>query len=218
MYRDFAYPDFLFLLSSMRWTLILAAIAFVGGSILGLMLAFMRVSQWSVLRNIAAVYIRINQGVPLLMQLFMVFFGLSVVGIQVSAMVAAAICFIMNASAFLGETWRGCIQAVPKGQVEAASALGLGSLDIKRFIILPQAGRIALGPTIACLVYVIKGTSLSSLIGFVELTRAGQIINNNTTSPFVVFGIVALLYLAVCWPLSRYSAHLERVMSRGYQR
>lgn len=214
MYRDFGSGEVIFILLAMRWTLLLALIAFAGGSVLGLILALMRSSESPLLRGIAATYIRVNQGTPLLMQLFLVFFGLSMLGLELGAMTAAAICFIMNAAAFLGETWRGCIQAVPRGQVEGASALGLGFFHVQRYIVLPQAARIALAPTVGCLVYIVKGTSLASMIGFVEMTRAAHIVNNATSTPFVVFGIVGLLYFSLCWPLSLLSGYLERRFAR----
>ena len=104
--------------------------------------------------------------------------------------------------AFLGEIWRGCIQAIPRGQWEAATALGLRHLPRMRYVILPQAGKIAIAPTVGFLVQLVKSTSLASIIGFVELTRAGQIINNVTFRPFLVFGLVAAIYFVLCWPLS----------------
>ncbi|WP_414476453.1 amino acid ABC transporter permease [Microvirga sp. M2] len=213
MYREFDLHEVSFILFALRWTLLLTAVAFCGGAVLGLAIAFMRLSRVRIIRAIALIYIRVNQGVPLLTQLFLVFFGISMLGLEVSAFTAAAICFVLNASAFLGETWRGCIQSIPQGQVEAGYALGLGKIDINRFVVIPQAARIASGPTVGCLVYIVKGTSLSSLIGFVELTRAGQIVNNATMAPFMVFGIVGGLYFLLCWPLSLLAGRLERASS-----
>jgi polar amino acid transport system permease protein len=116
----------------------------------------------------------------------------------------------LNAAAFLGEIRRGCIQAIPTGQWEAATALGLRHLARMRYVILPQAGKIAIAPTVGFLVLLVKSTSLASIIGFVELTRAGQIINNVTFRPFLVFGLVAIVYFVLCWPLSRLSQMLEQ--------
>ena len=92
----------------------------------------------------------------------------------------------------------------------AAVALGLGYFSRTFEIVLPQAVRIAIPPTIGYLVQLIKGTSLAAIIGFVEVTRAGQIINNMTFTPFAIFGLIGAIYFIICWPLSLYSSYLER--------
>lgn len=214
MYREFGISEAIYILLAVRWTVLLALIAFCGGAIFGLIIALMRASGSRAMRFVAAVYVRINQGTPLLIQLFLVFFGLSMLGLELSAMTAAAICLIMNAAAFLGETWRGCIQAIGRGQIEAASAIGLGYFDTQRYVVLPQAARIAMAPTVSCLVYSLKSTSLASLIGFVELTRAASIVNNSTSSPFLIFGLISVIYFLLCWPLSRLSTRLEKRFAR----
>ncbi|WP_085940666.1 amino acid ABC transporter permease [Azospirillum sp. B506] len=209
MIRAFGYNEFLFLLSAVQWTLLLSVIAFIGGGIVGLVVALGRTSDVKPLRWLSTGYIQIFQGTPLLMQLFLVFFGATVIGIDMSPWVAAAVGLTLNTSAFLGEIWRGCIQSVPRGQWEAASSLGLRYPGLMRYVILPQAVKVAVPPTVGYLVQVIKGTSLAAIIGFVELTRAGQIVNNATFQPFLVFGIVAAIYFALCWPLSLLSQRLE---------
>lgn len=209
MIRAFGYNEFLFLLSAVQWTLLLSVIAFIGGGIVGLFVALGRTSDVKPLRLLATGYIQVFQGTPLLMQLFLVFFGATVIGIDMSSWVAAAVGLTLNTSAFLGEIWRGCIQSVPRGQWEAASALGLRYPGLMRYVILPQAVKVAVPPTVGYLVQVIKGTSLAAIIGFVELTRAGQIVNNATFQPFLVFSIVAAIYFALCWPLSLLSQRLE---------
>jgi polar amino acid transport system permease protein len=209
MIRAFGYNEFLFLLSAVQWTLMLSVIAFIGGGIVGLFVALGRTSDVKPLRLLATGYIQVFQGTPLLMQLFLVFFGATVIGIDMSPWVAAAVGLTLNTSAFLGEIWRGCIQSVPRGQWEAASSLGLRYPGLMRYVILPQAVKVAVPPTVGYLVQVIKGTSLAAIIGFVELTRAGQIVNNATFQPFLVFSIVAAIYFALCWPLSLLSQRLE---------
>lgn len=210
MIRPFTSAELVFLLLAVRWTLLLSLIAFIGGAIGGLAIALARTSPWGWLRGSAIAYIQLFQGTPLLMQLFLVFFGLPLVGASVDPLLAAAFGLTLNASAFLGEIWRGCIQAVPKGQWEASTALGLHYVMRLRLVILPQAARIGVAPTVGFLVMLVKSTSLASIIGFVELTRAGQIVNNATFQPFLVFGIVAGLYVLMCWPLSLYARRLER--------
>jgi polar amino acid transport system permease protein len=185
-------------------------VAFTGGALGGLMIALARVSTVAPLRYAALGFIRLFQGTPLLMQLFLVFFGLNIFGVGINPWLAAAIALTLHASAFLGEIWRGCIQAVPSGQTEASWALGLRYFDRMKSVVLPQAARIAVAPTVGFLVQLIKGTSLASIIGFVEMTRAGQIINNATFDPFTVFGIVAALYFILCWPLSIFARRMER--------
>jgi polar amino acid transport system permease protein len=209
MNRIFSSNDLIFILLATRWTVLLSLIAFAGGACLGLLVALGRVSERSPVRFASASFIRLFQNTPLLMQLFLVYFGVSIIGLNIDPLAAAALGLILNAAAFLGEIWRGCIQAIPSGQDEAGRALGLRSRHRMRLIILPQAFRIAIAPTVGFMVQIIKNTSLASIIGFTELTRSGQIINNATFRPFLIFGIVATLYFAQCWPLSYWSRKLE---------
>ena len=210
MMRAFGPQEALFIVLAVRWTLLLSLIAFVGGGIGGLIVALARTAPQAWVRTVAGGYIQVFQGTPLLMQLFLVFFGANLFGGGVNPLVAAAIALTMNAAAFLGEIWRGCIQAVPPGQWEAATAIGLRRLGCLRYVVLPQASKIAIAPTVGFLVLLLKSTSLASIVGFVEITRAGQIINNVTFRPFAVFGLVAAVYFLLCWPLSLLSQRLER--------
>ncbi|WP_418304169.1 amino acid ABC transporter permease [Paracoccus indicus] len=216
--REFTSAELLFIVGAIRWTLILSAIAFLGGAIGGLGIALARTSQGRALRRVAAGFIQVFQGTPLLMQLFLVYFGLAVVGLPINPLLAAAVALTLHASAYLGEIWRGAIQAVPQGQSEAATALALSYSDRMRHVVLPQAMRLAVAPTVGFLVQLIKGTSLASIIGFTELTRAGQIINNATFKPFLVFGTVAALYFMLCWPLSLLARRMETRMRRAITR
>jgi polar amino acid transport system permease protein len=211
MSRDFELPEFLFLLGALRWTLALSAVAFMGGLVGGFAVALLRVARWRALRIVAASYIGVLQGTPVLMQLFLVYYGIAVLfGVRIDAWPAVALAFTLYASAFLGEIWRGAIIAVPAAQWEAGTALALSRWAIMRRVILPQALRIAIPPTVGFLVQLIKGTSVASIIGFVELARAGQLIVNVTFQPMIVYPIVAALYFAVCWPLSLLAGRLER--------
>jgi polar amino acid transport system permease protein len=216
--RTFGFSDFLFILEAARWTLALSLIAFVGGAIGGLAVALARTGDNAFARAAATVFVQVFQGTPLLLQLFLIFFGFPVLGIDVNPWVAAGLALVLNTSAFLGEIWRGCIQAIPHGQREAADALGLHYVARMRDVILPQAFRIALPPTVGYMVQVIKGTSLAAIIGFTEVTRAGQIINNATFQPLPVFGLVAAIYFALCWPLSLLAARMERRQARALAR
>jgi polar amino acid transport system permease protein len=210
MSRDFELPELIYLITALRWTLALSAVAFVGGFVAGFAVALLRVSRIAPLRWLAAGFIGVVQGTPVLMQLFLAFYGLAVLfGVRMDPWPAVALAFTLYASAFLGEIWRGAIQAVPATQWEAASALALRRWQALRLIILPQALRIAIPPTVGFLIQLIKGTSVASIIGFVELTRAGQLIVNVTFQPMTVYPIVAALYFAVCWPLSLLARRLE---------
>jgi polar amino acid transport system permease protein len=208
--REFSATDFWFLVLTARWTVLLALIAFVGGGVVGLGIAILRVARGRALRAVTTMYIRLFQGTPLLMQLYLVYFGATFLGIRADAWTSAALGLTLYSSAFLGEIWRGCIQAIPRGQWEASDALALGYLRQLRFVILPQALRIAIPPTVGFLVQILKGTSLASIIGFTELTRAAQVVNNATFRPFLVYATVTLLYFLLCWPLSWWSQRLER--------
>ncbi|PAU96539.1 amino acid ABC transporter permease [Paracoccus salipaludis] len=198
-----------FLGQGLMWTLALTAIGFTGGILFGFLVALARVSPIRWISALAAGWIALFQGTPLLMQLFVVYFGLPLLGLAPPAWGAVAVALTAHASAFLGEIWRGAIQAVPKGQSEAAHALGLDYRARMRDVILPQAMRLSLPATIGFLVQLLKGTSLAAIVGFIELTRAGQIVSNQTFRPLLVFGIVGLVYFALCWPLSLWGRRIE---------
>ena len=185
---QFSFWDILSnLLIATQWTIVLSLIAFFCGGIVGLILLFMRTSRIAPLEWFTKIYIEFFQGTPLLMQLFLFFFG----------------------SAFLTEIWRGCVESIPKGQWEASSSLALSYIEQMRYVILPQASRIAIAPTVGFSVQVIKGTALASIIGFVELTKAGTMLNNATFRPFLVYSLVALIYFCLCFPLSWWAIKIE---------
>lgn len=208
--RALASSDLVYILLAVRWTLLLSFVAFLGGALGGVLVALARAGEIKSLRVAAAGYIKLFQGTPLLMQLFLAFFAPGLFGWSVDPWTAAALGLSLHASAFLGEIWRGAIEVVPRGQWEAATALGLRYGPKMALIVAPQALRVAIPPTIGFLVQLIKGTSLASIIGFVELTRAAQVINNATFRPFTIFGVVALVYYVICRPLSAYSRRMER--------
>ncbi len=214
---DFSLWDiFRNLLLAARWTVGLSLVAFIGGGLVGLALLLARLAQLPGAQRGVAGYVQLFQGTPLLMQLFLAYFGLGLLGINVSAWVAASLALTLYTSAFLTEIWRGCVNAIPKGQWEAADSLALNFAEKMRYVIGPQALRIAIPPTVGFLVQVIKGTALASVIGFIELTKAGTMITNATFRPFTVYACVALLYFALCWPVSAASRQLERSFKHGH--
>ncbi|GAB2900890.1 amino acid ABC transporter permease [Paralcaligenes sp. KSB-10] len=198
------------LLMSLPWTLILSAIAFIGGGALGLLLLVLRVMKPKSLGRVIVWYVQLFQGTPLLMQLFLTYFGMALFGMPTTPLFAATLCLILYASAYLTETWHGCVVSIPVGQWEASASLALTFHEQLRHVIVPQALRLSIAPTVGLLVQIIKNTALASVIGFVELTRTGQIITNVTYKPFFVYGVVALLYFAICFPCSLYARRLER--------
>lgn len=213
------------LLLAARWTVVLSLVAFIGGGIVGMLLLVGRLSATRavpgaqkaalITRRALDGYVLLFQGTPLLMQLFLAYFGLALFGINVPAWVAAAVALTLYTSAYLAEIWRGCVDAIPKGQWEAAQSLALNFGEQLKYIVLPQAVRIAVPPTVGFLVQVIKGTALASVIGFIELTKAGTMITNATFKPFVVYSCVALMYFALCFPVSLYARKLERKARNG---
>ena len=183
----------LFLLRGFGWTIVLSLLAFVGGGALGFVLALTRVYATRPLRTLATLYIKLIQGTPLLILLFLTYFGLPALGLVVEPLLAAAMGLSIYVSAYLGEIWRGSLEAVPRTQEEAAACLALNWHQRLIHVILPQAVKIATPPT----------------VGFIELVRAGQMINNATFRPFIVFVLIAALYFALCYPLSAWSRRLE---------
>ena len=215
--QEFGSTQAFFIIKAAQWTLLLSLVAFVGGAVLGLGVALCRTARSRALRRVSGVYVTLIQGTPILVILFLSYFGLSILGYDTSAFVAASLSMIIYASAFLGEIWRGCIEAVPKTQWEAADCVGLNRFQQYAHVILPQALRICLPPTVGFLVQIVKNTSLASIIGFVEVTRAGQLVNNATFQPFQVFLVVGLVYFVLCCPLSEASRYFERKLNAAHQ-
>jgi polar amino acid transport system permease protein len=211
MGRSFGLAEFLYLLKAIPWTLLLSLGALLGGGIVGILIAILRIVPLRALRWLAIGYIELFQGTPVLMQLFVVYYGLAVLfDIQVAAWPAVLLAFTLYSGAFLGEIWRGSIQAIPRPQWEAAECLSLGFTKQLWYVILPQAARISIPPTVGFTVQLIKSTSIAAIIGFVELTRAGQLMTNTTFKPMIIYPIVAALYFLLCWPLSLLAQALER--------
>ena len=198
------------LLLAGRWTIALSLIAFVGGGLVGMALLIARLGGGKVVKRLVAGYVQLFQGTPLLMQLFLSYFGLALLGIDTSPWTSAALALTLYASAYLTDIWRGCVEAVPKGQWEASGSLALSFSEQLRHVVLPQAAKLALGPTVGFLVQVVKGTALASVIGFIELTKAGSMISNATFKPFLVYACVALMYFVLCFPISLYAHSIER--------
>lgn len=204
-----AWDIFRNLLLAGRWTAALTLTAFVGGGIVGLLVLFARTSHAKPLVLLTKGFIELFQGTPLLMQMFLMFFGIALFGIDVPAWLAAGTALTLWSAAYLAEIWRGCVEAIPKGQWEASASLAMSYGEQMRHVILPQAIRIAIPPTVGFSVQIVKGTAIASIIGFVELTKAGTMLTNATFRPFLVYSLVALMFFILCWPLSLWARYLE---------
>jgi polar amino acid transport system permease protein len=209
MIRELSWLDLAYLVLAMRWTILLTLLALFGGGIIGLLVAASGASRRGAWRYLAKAYVSLVQGIPLLAWLFIFYFGLSILGYNLPPWIAATIGFSVYAGAFLGEIWRGALISIPKTQWEAALAIGMTYVEQLRHIIIPQATRVAIAPTVGFIVQLVKNTSLAAVIGFVELTREGQLTTASTFQPFAVYMIVAALYFCLCYPLTRYSRTLE---------
>jgi polar amino acid transport system permease protein len=205
----FTIAHFEFLLRGAMWTVILSAVGFLGGGVLALLTALCRVSSIRPVRVASGIVVQLVQGTPLLVILFLTYFGLPAIGVTIPPLLAAAASLAVYIGAYLGETWRAAIEAVPRAQWEAAECLALTKVQRLTRVVLPQAVHIATPPTIGFMVQIIKSTSLASAIGFIELARSGQIINNSVLQPFLIFTLIAVIYFAICYPLSRWSRRLE---------
>ncbi|KLK92440.1 amino acid ABC transporter permease [Microvirga vignae] len=191
------------------WTIGLSLIGLLGGGIAGFIIALCRISPNRIVRLLSAGYVQLIQGTPLLVIMFLTYFGLPTLGVTVSPLTAASASLTIYVGAYLGEIWRGSIESVPRPQWEAAEGLALSRSQRMMKVILPQAIRIATPPTVGFMVQIIKNTSLASVVGFVELARSGQIINNSLFEPFLIYTIIAGIYFALCYPISRISRRLE---------
>lgn len=211
----FGFTHLQFLLQGALWTVALSACALLSGGLMGLIIALCRVSRFSIVSGIAWAYIQVVQGVPLLVIMFVGYFGLPALGVPVSPLMAAALSMTVWVGAYFGEFWRGAIQAVPRAQWEAAECLALTSTQRMFKVIIPQAVRSATPGTVGFMVQIVKNTSLASVVSFIDLTRAGQLINNSTFQPFLTFTVVAIIYFMLCYPLSVLSRRLEKRMARG---
>ncbi|RMX08419.1 amino acid ABC transporter permease [Corticibacter populi] len=211
MIADLNWPALLSALGQGLWaTLRLSLLAFVLGGAMGLVVLFARVGKNRLLQKLAVGWIELFQNTPLLMQLFLIFFGLPLLGLDISPWIAAALGLTLYTSAYLAEVWRGCVQAIPKGQWEASASLAMGYFQQMRHVVLPQALRLSVAPTVGFSVQIIKGTAVASIIGFSELTKIGSMLANATFQPFLIYGLVALGYFILCYPLSLYAKHLEK--------
>ena len=172
------------------------------GLVLGLFLALARLSGKGWLWRATGIYIEIFRGTPALMQLFIIYFGLAAIGITFSSLQAAIIGLGLNASASLSEVFRAGIQAVPKGQTEAALAIGMTRTQVMVWIVLPQAVRVMLAPAGNIAISLLKDTSVASLIAAPDLMLRAQDLSSQYFQPLEIYLIVGAMYFVLCFPLS----------------
>lgn len=198
-------------------TIPLTLISFAFGLAIALFLAIVRTKNVPVLATFARLYVWIFRGTPLLVQLFVIFYGLPSIGITLEAFPSAIIAFSLNVGAYASEVIRGAIAAVPKGQFDAGASMGMNYLQIMRFIVLPQAIRIAYPPLFNEFISLVKSTSLASSITVFEMFMSAQRIAARTYEPFWLYLEAAAIYLLFSTVLTRLQAIGEKRLSRcGY--
>jgi polar amino acid transport system permease protein len=217
MFTSFSWIHVQVLLIGLSWTVVLSLISFVFGGLLAFAVALGGISKNGKIRSLAAGYIALVQGTPVLILMFLIYFGLPIFSIEVSSLFAASVAMIVFSSAFLGAIWRGSLLSVSKTQWEAADCLALTGWQRLFLVILPQAVKIATPPTVGFMVQIVKNTSLASIIGMAEVTYIGKQINASTFQPFTTYLIIAIFYFAICYPLSALSRRFERIYSVSHR-
>ena len=205
-------------------TLQLSILSIITGTIVGFLVSLARTGTIKILSYVAKIYIEIFRGSPLLMQLFMFYFGLPYLGrmliyinvdianilVNLSQFATTMLVLTLYAGAYIAEIFRSGYQAIPKGQFEASQAIGLSYYRMIQKVILPQIVKISYPPLVGFYIGLIKDTSLASIIGYQELVKEGQSIINTTSHPFEVYIAVAIVYFIICYPLSQLVARAER--------
>lgn len=191
-------------------TLRLSAVAILFGTILGLIVGIFLTGKNKAIRFALRIYVELVRGSPLLIQLFMVYFGLPRIGFNITLPLTTFSVFTLYCGGYIAEITRSGIEAIPKGQWEAANCLGLNNMQTLFRIILPQTAKIALPSLIGFYIAMIKDTSLASVIGYSELVKKAQSVMNLVSRPFEVYIVVGLCYFIICYPLSKLVKYIER--------
>ena len=203
--------------SAILLTVLISLVAIVLGFALGMLVGLARSSRSRLIRYPATAYVDVIRGTPLLVQLFLWYFGLSVIGINIDPLPAAMLAVGFHSSAYQAEIVRGGIQSIPKGQTEAARAVGMTHMQSMRYVVLPQALRLILPPLSNEFVIIIKDSSLAYAISVAEITLVSYQLNARYYEPFTVFLFAALLYLILTYITSTLMRTLERrVRIPGY--
>ena len=202
-----------FFLKGVLMTVAIGGLSLVFGTILGFIGGIVRAGRNKPARYIIGAWVDLIRGTPFLVQVFIIFFILPGIGIELEAFPAAVISLSNLTASFVCEIVAGGILAVPQGQREAATAAGLSHYQQLRFIVLPQAMRTIIPPLVGQYVLLVKDSSVVSAIGVVDITRVGWLTVQRIPEGLMVFGLVGLLYFAICYPLINLSGFLERRMT-----
>jgi polar amino acid transport system permease protein len=198
------------LLQGLVTTLLLSVAAIVGGTLIGLLAAVLRsFGPWGT-AHVAKLYTELFRGTPVLITLMFIYFGVSYFGYAIDVFAAGAIGLSVYQGAYIAEVFRSGIESVPRGQWEVSQILGLTKAQTFSFVVLPQTGKIVLPPLIGQYLSLIKDTSIVSMIGMSELMHGGQAIVDRIGKPVEIYGLVALIYFVVCFPLSQWVRHHDR--------
>ena len=204
------------MLTGAGYTLLFAVAAMVGGLAIGFPVALMRISPWLVLRLPAGLYVSAMRGTPLLVQIFVIYYGLPSVGIEFTPVTAGVLALSLNSGAYLSESLRGAIRAVSEGQWRAAFSLGLGYWQTLHHVVIPQALRIAVPSMSNTLISLIKDTSLVSVIALTELMLATKEVIATTFQPLPLYIAAACIYWALSLFFEALQRRAERRLNRGH--
>ncbi len=202
------------LAGTLQGTIPLTAISFAGGLVVALIVALMRLSPIAPVSAVARVYVSVIRGTPLLLQLFIIFYGLPSMGVTVDPFPSACVAFTLNVGGYASEVLRAAILSVPKGQSEAAATVGMNYATTMRRIVLPQATRVAVPPMSNTLISLVKDTSLASTIQVTELLRKAQEIAAPTYEFFTLYSVAAVYYWVICLALAFSQSRLEVRLDR----
>ena len=202
------------LLATVKVTIPLSIIAFVLALVVAVLATAMRLSGIRPLQWISRFYVWLFRGTPILVQLFIIFYGLPATGITLSAWTSAILAFTLNTGAYAAETLRASVQSIPRGQLEAARTLNYTDWQTVRHVVAPQALRIALPPLGNDLIDLVKGTSLVMVITLADVFQVGRQIAATNFQPLALYAEVAVIYLAIFTVLSLLQSRLERVSNR----
>lgn len=213
---DFVLEMLPYLLKGAVMTVQITLLSMALALVAGLLIALMRLSRSRVLKVISGVYVEVIRGTPLLVQLFIIYYGLPQYGIRLNAFTAGVLGLALNYSAYLAEVYRGGILAIDKGQWEAGASIGLSRNALMRHVILPQALRIVLPPIGNYFISMLKDSALVATVSVLELMRAAQLRVAITFRAMDIYLMVAVLYFLMSYPCSLLIRYLEKRMSRGH--
>jgi polar amino acid transport system permease protein len=203
------------LVTALERTLAYTVVGFSAAVVVGMVVAVTRLAPFAPLRFLAKLYTETFKNLPLITEIYVLYFGLASLGVRMDTFQAGSLALALFYGAYLSEIFRSGLQSVPPGQREAAQVLGLTPIRAFRFVTLPQAVRVALPGTSTMMVDLLKGTSLMVAIGGGELMTQGTLIASDTFQAMEVYLVIGLIYLAMCYPLSQLALFFERRMRTG---